>query len=137
MLLLALATLARAQSPTMQQLMLDLIHPASNEILLFVNRGAPKNEADWGNVRRSALTLAESENLLINPGRALKDRAEWTRYAEALANVGVAAYQAAQAKDFSALAALSEPLDASCTNCHKQFRPNVFPRKRGAPGGDK
>lgn len=137
MLLLALATIARAQSPTMRQLMLDLIHPASNDILLFVNRGAPKQQAEWAQVRRSALTLAESGNLLTQPGRVPKDSADWTRDAEALANVGAAAYQAAQARDFAALAALADTLDASCTNCHKQFRPNVFPRKSGPTGGEK
>ena len=38
----------------------------------------------------------------------------------------------AQAKDMKALAALAEPLDASCTMCHKHFRPNVFPRDGGS-----
>lgn len=135
MLLLALATVAGAQGPTMRQLMLDLIHPASNDILLFVNRGAPKEDAEWAEVRRSALTLAESGTLLNKPGQSPKDGADWTRHAAALANVGAAAYQAAQAKDFAAVAALAEPLDAACTNCHKQFRPNVFPRQGGAKEG--
>jgi cytochrome c556 len=137
MLWLALATIAGAESPTMRQLMLDLIHPASNEILLFVNRGAPITEAEWAQVRRSALTLAESGSLLDKHGRSPKDSADWAQNAEALARVGAAAYQAAQAKDFAALAALAEPLDASCTNCHKQFRSNVFPRKSGPGGGEK
>ncbi len=138
MLLLALtATIAGAQGPTLRQLMLDLIHPASNEVLLFVNRGAPKQEADWAPVRRGALALAESGNLLTLPGRVPKNSADWIRDAQALASVGAAAYRAAEAKDFTALAALAEPLDASCTNCHKQFRPNVFPRKEGATGGEK
>lgn len=138
LLLLALAAMiAGAQSPTTRQLMLDLIHPASNQILLFINRGAPKQEAEWAPVRRSALTLAESGNLLTLPARAPKNSADWTRDAAALASVGAAAYRAAQARDFAALSALAEPLDASCTNCHKQFRPNVFPRKGGATGGEK
>ena len=138
MLLLALvATIARAETPTMRQLMLDLIHPASNEILLFIHRGGPQDEAEWARVRRSALTLTESGYLLTKPGRAPKDIAVWTRDAEALASVGAAAYQAAQAKDFRALAELAEPLDASCTNCHRQFRPTIFPRKGGTAGGEK
>ena len=65
---------AWAQIASMKQLMLDLIYPASNDILLFVNRGAPKSDAEWAGVRRSALTLAESGNLLTMPGRAPKDR---------------------------------------------------------------
>ena len=61
---------AFAQAPTMKQLMLDLIHPASNDILLFVNRGVPKTDAEWAAVRRSALTLEQSEKLLATPGRS-------------------------------------------------------------------
>ena len=49
-----------------------------------------------------------------------------------LADVGAAAYQAAQAKDGKALTSLTDALDASCTTCHKQYRPNVFPREGGS-----
>jgi hypothetical protein len=129
-----IGTEAFAQTPaTMKQLMLDLIHPASNDILLLVNRGAPKSDAEWATVRRSALTLAESGNLLTMRNA----QADWTKDAKMLADVGAAAYKAAQAKDLNALAALTESLDASCTNCHKQYRPNVFPHTGGATGGSK
>ena len=43
-------------------------------------------------------------------------------------DVGAAAYKAAGAKDAVALRALEAPLNASCVNCHKQYRPNVHPR---------
>jgi hypothetical protein len=129
------ALLAFAET-TMRDLMLDLIHPASNEILFFVNRGGSKNEAEWAAVRRSAVTLAEAGTLLMMPGRA-RDQGGWAKDAKALGDVGTAAYKAAQAKDFNALAALTDSLDASCTNCHKQYRPNVFPRSVGTTGGSK
>jgi len=115
---------------TMKQLMLDLIHPASNDILLFINRGAAADEREWAIVRRSALSLTESGNLLMMPDRARGD--DWMKDAKSLADVGAAAYKAAQAKDAKALAAVAVPLDASCTNCHKHYRPNVFPREGGA-----
>ena len=125
----------------MRQLMLDLIHPASNDILLFVNRGSPKDDrapkdADWAAIRRSALTLAESGNLLTMPGR-VRDKANWMTDAKILADVGAAAYKAAQARDFNALAALTESLDASCTTCHKQYRPNIFPHHGETTGATK
>jgi cytochrome c556 len=135
-ILLATCAFGQASSDaSMKQLMLDLVHPASNEILLFVNRGVPKNnpekhEQEWAAVRRSALTLSESGNLLTIRGRAREG--DWAKDAKALADVGTAAYQAAQAQDFQALAALTESLDASCTACHQQYRPNVFPREGGA-----
>jgi hypothetical protein len=124
--LILAGTFAFAQTASMKQLMLDLVHPASNSILLFVNRGGSKDEKDWAEVRRSALTLAESGNLLA--ARAL-DQGDWIKDAKMLADAGNAAYKAAQAKDLTALAALTDQIDASCTTCHKQYRPNVFPHK--------
>src|ERR1019366_6743868 len=70
-----------AQAPTesfppvanVKQLMLDLIHPSSNDILLAIYRGGPKDEKDWAAVRRSAVTLAEYGNMLMMRGRALHD----------------------------------------------------------------
>lgn len=124
-----MGALALAQSPAnMKQLMLDLIHPASNDILFFVNRGTPKSEAEWATVRRAALTLQESGSSLATRNV----QGDWAKDAKLLADVGAAAYRAAQAKDFSGLAALTDSLDASCTTCHKQYRPNVFPRDGGS-----
>jgi len=131
--------IALAQAPSepfpptasVKQLMLDLIHPSSNEILLAIYRGGPKNEMEWAAVRRGALTLAESGNLLMLRGRA-RDQTDWMKDAKLLVDAGNAAYQAAQAKDGTALAALAGALDASCTTCHKQYRPNVFPKDGGS-----
>ena len=112
---------------TMSQLMLDIIYPASNDILLVIHRGGPSDNRDWASLRRNAITLAESGNLLMMRGRA-RDQGDWMKYAKMLVDVGTAAYKAAQAQDTSALFSLSESLDSSCTTCHKQYRPNVFPR---------
>ena len=111
--------------------MLDLIHPSSNDILLAIYRGGPKDEKEWAAVRRSAVTLAESGNLLMLRGRA-RDQGDWMKDAKLLVDVGTAAYKAAQAKDGDALAALAGAVDASCTTCHKQYRPNVFPKDGGS-----
>jgi len=127
LLLLAGWAGALQSTATMKQLMVDMIHPASNEILLFVSRGDPQDDREWDRVRRSAITLAESGNLLMMPGRA-RDQGDWMKDAKLLVDVGNAAYKAAQDKDAKAVAALTQSLDASCTTCHKQYRPNVFPR---------
>jgi len=79
----------------------DLIHPASNDILLFINRGSATDEKEWAVVRRSAVTLAESANLLMARGRA-RDQGDWMKDAQMLAGVGAAAYKAAQEKDTKA-----------------------------------
>jgi hypothetical protein len=138
-LIVIIGTFASAQGPsesfpavaTMKQLMVDMIHPASNDILLFVNRGGPNDEKEWAAVRRSAVTLAESGNLLMLRGRA-RDQGDWMKDARMLMDAGTAAYQAAQTKDAKALTALADALDRSCTTCHKQYRPNVFPREGGS-----
>jgi len=120
------AGLAFTQTPaTIKQLMLDLIHPAANDILLVINRGGPANETEWATVRRSALTLREAGDRLSTRG---PDHGDWVKYSKLLFDAGAAAYGAAQSKDAKALAALSDSLDASCTTCHKQYLPNVFPR---------
>jgi hypothetical protein len=138
-----MSTSAIAQAPsespqpvaTLKQLMLDLIHPASNDILLFVYRGGSKSgsgdEKDWATVRRGAVTLAESGNTLMQRAYA-RDQGDWMKDAKLLVDAGTAAYKAAQAKDLNALAALAGQIDASCTTCHKQYRPNVFPRSARA-----
>jgi hypothetical protein len=127
-------TVVSAQGPsealqpvaTMKQLMLDVIHPASNSVLLAINRGGPTDDKEWGEVRRGALTLAESGNLLILRNRT----AAWVADAKLLTDVGAAAYKAADAKDARALSVLGDRIDASCTTCHKQFRPALFPGAR-------
>ena len=114
--------------PTMKQLMLDLIHPASNDILLTISRG-PAGEKDWSSLRHSALTLEESAQTLIraNPQPNAPQSETWARAAKLLSDAASDAYRAAQSKDPRALAAIPARLDASCTNCHKHYRPNVFP----------
>ncbi len=111
--------------------MLDVIHPSSNDILLAIYRGGPTDEKEWAAVRRSALTLTESGNLLMLPGRAL-DQGDWLKDSKLLADAGSAAYKAAQAKNGNGLAAVASAIDASCTTCHKKYRPNVFPRGGGS-----
>src|SRR5258706_5744541 len=92
----SIRTIALAQTPSepfppvasVKQLMLDLIYPSSNDILLAIYRGGPpgrakdeKDEKEWAAVRRAAVTLAESGNLLMLPGRA-RDRADWIKDAK-------------------------------------------------------
>ena len=43
--------------------------------------------------------------------------------------VGKLAVSTNQGATWQALAALTEKLDASCTTCHRHYRPNVFPRE--------
>jgi hypothetical protein len=116
---------------TVKQLMQDMIYPASNDMLLLISRGGPKDANEWAAVRRNAMTLAESGNLLMMPGR-MRDQGDWVKNVKTLVDVGTSAYKAAEEKSVPALAAIAGPLDASCTSCHKQYRPNVFPQQGGS-----
>src|SRR5215510_1243307 len=86
---------------TMKQLMVEIIHPSSNEIQIAASR-APTSDQEWAAVKRSAMTLAESGNLLIMRNRA----GDWVSESRSLIEVGAAAYKAAEGRDAKTLAAL-------------------------------
>jgi len=123
----------QAQEPlqpvgTMRDVMVSMIYPAANDLLLFMHRSVPSDDREWAAVQRSAVLLGESGNLLMTRGRAV-DQGQWMKDARLLVDVGAAAYKAARARDANALAALDQPLNASCVTCHKNYRPNVHPRQ--------
>jgi hypothetical protein len=111
--------------------MLDMIYPASNDLLLLIYRGGPKDENEWAAARRDGMALSESGNLLMMPGR-MRDENDWGAHVKMLADAGVSAYKAAEGKNVQALSAVAGPLDASCTSCHKEYRPNVYPPRGGS-----
>jgi hypothetical protein len=112
---------------TMSQLMVDIIYPTSNDIFYIV-RKPPSNDSEWEAIQRSALTLAESANLLLMPGRA-RDQNKWMADSRLLLDAGNLAFKAAKAKDFDAIVALNEQLVTACTTCHRDYRPNYGRRR--------
>jgi hypothetical protein len=105
----------------MSELMLDVIYPTSDQIF-YVSRDEQKSEKDWIALRRNALILAESANLLMADNRA-RDKDKWMKDAKLLLDVGNKAYKAAKAKDLPALEALNAELYESCQACHVDYRP--------------
>ena len=116
----------RAISPqpagTMSELMVKIIYPASDAIFYITTR-EPKSEAEWVELQGKALSVAESANLLMLPGRA-RDQDRWMQDAQLMLDAGRAAFRAAKAKDVAALDALNDQLYTSCTSCHQHYRPN-------------
>jgi mono/diheme cytochrome c family protein len=108
---------------SMSDLMVSMVYPPTNNILLFVYRGGPQSDADWASVQRSAVLLAESGNVLLMRGPT-GDPGDWAKDAKALVDAGAATYKAARARDTRALLAVDQPINASCVNCHKQYRFN-------------
>ena len=113
--------------------MVKIIYPASDAIFYITTR-EPKTEAEWGELQAKALTLAESANLLMMPGRA-RDQDRWMQDATLMLDAGRAAFRAAKAKDVAALDALNDQLYTSCTSCHQHYRAN-YGRRPAAAASD-
>ena len=115
------------QPSTLKQLMLDRIHPASNGILLTAFRGAPLTDKDWTSLQQNAATLEDAATHLANQGAPAPS--EWNKAAVELSTAASDTASAAQLKDPKPLPAIATRIDATCTNCHKHYRPNVFPQQ--------
>jgi hypothetical protein len=132
------ASLAQAASdrpPTrnvgsMSDLMVKIIYPTS-DALFYVESRTPKDEAEWNTFEGQMLTLAESANLLMMPGRA-RDQKQWMADAKLMLDAGALAVKAAKTKNVEAVSALSDQLLESCTTCHKHYRPG-YGQKPQAP----
>jgi cytochrome c556 len=127
LVVLAGVVTAQPQSPfqpvgNVSQVMIDIIYPTS-DALFYIERNPPKNDRDWNAIRGAALTLAESGNLLLMGSRA-RDQDRWAKDTKLLIDAGMAAFKAAQKKDMQAILDLNEQLTASCTTCHRHYRPN-------------
>jgi hypothetical protein len=79
----------------------------------------PRTDEEWDAVRSSAVTLAESGNLLMMPPRA-KD-GDWMRSARALIDTGTSAIEAIDAKDADQLFEVGGHIYSVCTSCHAKY----------------
>ena len=71
-------------------------------------------------VRNSALTLAESGNLLMMAPRAV-DGGNWMKAAQALVDTGMLAVRAAEARNAEQLFDAGGTIYAACKNCHQKY----------------
>src|SRR5262245_11041117 len=138
-ILLAVAMVAFQSAPagpplravgSMSELMIRMIYPTSDAVF-YIETRTPATEAEWGELQAKTLTLAESANLLMMPGRA-RDQGRWMDDARLMLDAGQAAYRAARAKDVEALVAVNDALYQSCVQCHQHYRAN-YGRGRGRP----
>jgi hypothetical protein len=111
----------------MSDLMVKMIYPTSDAVFYITTR-TPTTEAEWGELQAKTLTLAESANLLMMPGRARDAR--WMDDAKLMLDAGTAAYRAARSKNVDGLVAVNDALYESCVVCHRHYRPN-YGRGRG------
>lgn len=139
-----------------QDIMKDMIDPAadflwesvsSTETAEGTEEKQPRTEEEWGEVRRQALILAESANLLLLDGRHVAqegkqledhgtpgnltaaeseqaiaaDRATFVGFGQALHDVGVQFLKAAEERNPQAIVDAGAALDRVCEGCHLKF----------------
>jgi hypothetical protein len=101
--------------------MVHVIYPTSDAIF-YVSSRAPETEEQWKELQAKTLTLAESANLLMMPGRTRAG--QWNRDSRQMLDAAWAAFKAAKAKDLAGVEAVSDQLYESCVSCHKAYRPD-------------
>jgi hypothetical protein len=137
-----------APAANLNQLMRSLFFPHSN-VVFFTQRynpdevkrsTEPSGSTDpltgvfggWEAVENSALTLADSADLLMTAGRKCSNgrdvpltNADWAKLVNGLRDASMVAYKAALTKDKDKMIDASEVLALSCSNCHNKYRPGA------------
>jgi hypothetical protein len=83
----------------------------------------------WQAVENAALTLSETANLIMIPGRLCEngrpvplDQEVFRKAAQGLADAGAAAYKAAVSKNLDAMVEVSGTVADACAACHEKYR---------------
>jgi hypothetical protein len=139
---------------TIEEIMRHMIDPAADAIWESVVtevtedgvvEHVPGSDEDWEALRGHALTLIESTNLLLMPGRPVaapgsrsempgidlepeqieallaRDRTAWTQFVAGLRSSGATVLDAVGRHDVDALLIAGDGLDLACENCHLRY----------------
>jgi hypothetical protein len=140
---------------SIQEIMKAVIEPASNGVWKLPDSigdpaskaSASQKDADWLAVRHAAVTLSESANLLVMPGRKTvaaggkiqdegqagnlpsaeiqklieSDPAAFARYAKALQDATLQTMSAIDARNADALIDKGGKIDEACEACHLKY----------------
>jgi hypothetical protein len=139
-----------------QDVMAGMIDPAADflwqSVSTTVERGKtvekqPRTDAEWAEVRRQAIFLAEGANLIMMDGRHVvkegarledhgtpgnltaaeseqaiaADRATYIAFAQALRDVGASMLAAADARNPQGIIDAGDTMDQVCEGCHLKF----------------
>ena len=139
---------------TIRELMHSVVDPNADAVWLSVqwildedgtHEIRPRTDEEWARVRRGAITLLESANLLMMQGRAVAhpgersfapgielepneiaeliaaDRDAWNARAIVLSQVMAQVVEAIDAQDADEVFNLGEQMEAVCESCHQQY----------------
>lgn len=110
---------AAPNTANVKQVMLTMTIPASDVIFAAASE-PPKDESGWKDVRKNALVLTESGELLLT-GRLAKDKAAWMDMARAMVTQANVTLKAIDGKDLDALAQAADDLYVTCKACHDRY----------------
>ena len=119
-----------APKASVKDLMVSIVDPAAD--VLWDSVGSvvseegvdewyPKTDEEWAAVRRNAVTIMESGNLLMIGDRA-RDHGAWMEMSRGLVDAGAEALEAAESKDPDAVFAVGEKIYVACERCHGLYR---------------
>jgi hypothetical protein len=104
---------------TVKQHMQEVIIPASN--VLFAAAGeTPKNDAEWGKVKSSALALVDSGKWLFAYPLTI-DSQPWLQATQNLVDAAQTTVKAATVKDADTVAVAGNILYQACESCHAVY----------------
>ncbi|MBM4184815.1 MAG: hypothetical protein FJ207_11485 [Gemmatimonadetes bacterium] len=139
---------------TVEDIMRSLVDPPADAVwdavvtevtAAGVTEHAPSTEEDWAALRRSAIALVESTNLLLMPGRRIAAEGSrsdlpgvdlepeqiealragnpgaWTQFVSGLHASALTVLDAVDRQDVEALLVAGDGLDLACENCHTTF----------------
>ncbi|MDR2214782.1 MAG: hypothetical protein LBE59_02950 [Nevskiaceae bacterium] len=115
---------------TSKQVMLGLTIPAA-DVIWGVGSQEPADDAEWDRVVGTAVMLAESGLMLLQPPRNVAQD-DWTQSARDLIKHARAAADAARAHDADAVLAAGDEIYAVCDACHNTYMPAKVAEQAGA-----
>ena len=108
------------QAPATIKVIMATMTVPSSEVIFAAVSEPPTADLQWEAVLNSAITLAESGELLMTVGRT-RDNAIWIAMSRALVTRARAAQTAAEARNIDALSKAGDDLYQTCKACHASY----------------
>jgi cytochrome c556 len=106
-------------SATIKEVMATMTGPSS-EVIFAAASEPPKDDLQWVAVRNSAVTLAESGELLMTGGRN-RDTTTWMAMSRGMVTQAQAAQAAAEARNSDELSQAGDDVYETCKACHASY----------------
>lgn len=137
-----LAGCTKAPSETVQQLMKNKVQPTAQfywDAVRFVSDDEgehdikPTTDAEWEKVRKAAADLQDYGKLLQTDAYTTGRNPDWTKFSQALVEIGKQAEQAAVEKNPDKVFEVGGTMYNVCSACHMVYPATVGPEASGTP----